>query len=124
MAFTEEAPDLAERLKLANKAKSQAEDRNSRINTDRYLSSSKESTVPENSTHSSISSSNFSENQRDTKDTLIKLIKKGRETGRNTSADLLQHYVDGSGEAVTLDTNFVRTAPGVIDGEARVQSHF
>ncbi|CAA6604438.1 hypothetical protein MTBLM1_30031 [Rhodospirillaceae bacterium LM-1] len=61
---------------------------------------------------------------RATLETLEKIRDRGKALGRDHSADLLDHYLNGNGEPVTLDKDWVRQHPPVKEGEAKSQKHF
>ena len=70
------------------------------------------------------SQKNLSEGERNTLDTLLRLIRKGRKTGRDNAADMLQHYIDGSGDEFKVSADVARKAVGVMEAAKRVQGHF
>ena len=60
----------------------------------------------------------------ETREDFVELIEETRKRGWHHAAYLLQHYIDGSGRAVTVPAELARKAPGVIDAERGAQLHF
>ena len=61
---------------------------------------------------------------RATRETMEKIRDRGRALGLDHSADLLEHYLKGSGESVNLDKDWVRQHPPIKEGEVKSQKHF
>jgi hypothetical protein len=66
----------------------------------------------------------LSPDEQETRDDLEELVTAGAKEGKTEATKLLQHFLDGSGDAVTLKADHVRKAPGVIGAQERVQGHF
>ena len=60
----------------------------------------------------------------ETRQDFIEIIEKFRERGWHFAAYLLQHYIDGSGNGVTVPAELARKAPGVIAAAIGAQKHF
>ncbi|MBF0252166.1 MAG: hypothetical protein HQL35_16265 [Alphaproteobacteria bacterium] len=59
-----------------------------------------------------------------TRNTMLDLVKKGRSHGKESASALLEHYLGGSGDPVTVDAGVARLAPGVQGAEEGVSGHF
>ncbi|MDK9722144.1 MAG: hypothetical protein OEL53_13285 [Rhodospirillales bacterium] len=66
----------------------------------------------------------LSADQKATRDTLLKVRTQGKNLGYENSSRMLDHYLNGNGDPVTLDKDLVRQHPPVQDGEAKSQKHF
>ncbi|MBF0269174.1 MAG: hypothetical protein HQL44_11340, partial [Alphaproteobacteria bacterium] len=62
--------------------------------------------------------------QQATRDTLLKVRNQGKNLGHENSSRMLDHYLNGNGEPITLDKDWVRQHPPVKEGEVKSQKHF